>query len=181
MVALLARSLSSGSWPAFWLGVGEVLGDSVYLLFVVISLGAAADAITPYMIYVRYVGGAYLAYVGVKQFNAAPMRRAQRSKLRKRDVVKSLFEGFLISGSNPKVVVFYLTLLPLFVDIPSLNIVTGAQTVLTIMASLLIAVIILVLSGQQLSKLLDRPNFALWLNRVTGMMMIGVGIWIALA
>ena len=180
-MATIARTIGVGYASALWLGVGLVAADTTYLLTVVITLGTAADLVEPYLPYVKWLGGAYLAYIGYKQFIAPPLKREQKPKLRGRDILSSILAGYAISGTNPKVVVFYLSLLPLFVDISSLTFQTGLITVLTVVLSLYIALLIIVFSASIIAKFLDRPGFAIWLNRVTGVMMILVGGWVALS
>ncbi len=179
VVALIARTVSSGYTAGVWLGIGEILGDTLYLLAVVISLGALADIVLPYMGYVRVLGGLYLAYLGIKMFFAPPMQRETNMKLEGKAIAQSLFSGFIISGTNPKVIVFYLSLLPLFVDLTTLDTNTSIQLVGVVWISLFIAVQIIVLGSVQIAKWLDRPQFARMLNYITGLMMAGVGVWVA--
>lgn len=179
-IALIVKTLSSGYMAAVWLGIGLILGDSIYLLAIVISLGTMADTIAPFMLYIRILGGIYLAYIGFKQLSAPAIQKLAATKLKHSDIIKSLSTGFLISGTNPKVMVFYLSLLPLFVDLKNLDLRAGVEVVIVVLISLLIAVLLIVLGSSLLARLLDRPSFSIYLNRITGSLMILIGGLIAI-
>lgn len=176
VVALLARGLALGFAPAFFLGLGEILGDMVYFSLAVVSLGALADTLAPYMIWVRLLGALYLGWIGWQQLKAPPIVKLPEAKLSNTDILRTIGTGFLISGTNPKVVVYYLSLLPLVTDLHGIN--GGAVFFLwlAVFSALLIGVFLYSYFCKQMRNYLDRPAFAIWLNRISGGMMIAVGI-----
>ena len=46
--------------------------------------------------------------------------------------IKQFFIGFLIGGTNPKVILFYLSVIPLFLDLTNINLITGIQIIITV-------------------------------------------------
>ncbi|NBQ82944.1 MAG: hypothetical protein EBU10_01765, partial [Alphaproteobacteria bacterium] len=54
-----------------------------------------------------------------------------------KNVIVSAATGFMISITNPKVMVFYLSFLPLFIDLNGLDVTTGMQVVMVMFISVL--------------------------------------------
>lgn len=176
-LAVLATSASNGFRSGFLLAVGEVIGAVLYLLIALFSLGALASVLAPMMVYVKLAGAMYLVYLGFKQFTCKDMALEETQPAR--SPLKQMMVGFLINGTNPKLVVFYLSFLPLFVDLTTLTPLVGGQIVLTVAATLLAGISLVCILGQQLRRLMTRPGNARWINRVTGMIMMGVGVSVA--
>ena len=176
-LAVLATSAGNGFKSGFLLAVGEVIGAVLYLLIALFSLGALASVLAPMMVYVKLAGAMYLVYLGYKQFTCKEM--ALEDVQPARAPLKQILLGFLINGTNPKLVVFYLSFLPLFVDLTSLTPLVGGQIVLTVAATLLAGISLVCILGQQLRRLMKRPGNARWVNRITGMIMMGVGVSVA--
>lgn len=176
-MAVLAASARDGFAPGFLLAVGEVIGAVLYLVIALFSLGALASVLAPVMAYVKLAGAAYLVYLGYRQFTSGDVAiegaRPERSPL------KQMLVGFLINGTNPKLVVFYLSFLPLFVDLGTLTPWVGGQIVATVGLALLAGITLVCVLGQQLRRLLKRPAVAKRVNRVTGLIMMGVGVSVA--
>lgn len=176
-LAVLATSASHGFRSGFLLAVGEVIGAVLYLLIALFSLGALASVLVPMMVYVKLAGAMYLVYLGYKQFTSKDMALDETQPAR--TPLKQMMVGFLINGTNPKLVVFYLSFLPLFVDLTTLTPLVGGQIVLTVAATLLAGISLVCILGQQLRRLMKRPGNARWVNRTTGVIMMGVGVSVA--
>lgn len=178
-MAVLATSTRYGFMPGFFLSVGEVLGDLLYLSIALFSLGVMAELLAPIMTWLKFLGAAYLIYLGYKQFTAKEIKIEQATAARSPS--KQILVGFLISGTNPKVVVFYLSFLPLFVDLQNMGLVTGLQVGVVVGLTVLFGLTIIAILGQQLRKLVQRPTIAQAVNKVTGGVMMGVGVAVARA
>ena len=90
--------------------------------------------------------------------------------------LKGLFQGFFVNLTNIKGTVFFLALIPLFIDLTALKISTCV-----IFTATLIGVDLIVMTGYtmlaEISKsLLSDPKKILWQNRVTGLTLILVGL-----
>lgn len=132
----------------------------------------------------KYVGAIYLIYLGVKTLWSL----REKKEVATIDVnSKSQFEntscfkqGFLTNILNPKVAVFFLTFLPQFVDsesnpfIPFL-IMGITYTVLTAIWFLLYVTLI-----NQISTFMKKPKAQTIIEGITGTVLIGFGIKLAL-
>ena len=157
--------------------------------FVVVIEGAAdtADsnvdidrllvALADWFEWLRWAGVAYLLYAGWQQWRApAPDLNAPAAKL---PLGRMLRRGLAVSIANPKTLLFYAAFLPQFVD-PAGNI--GAQ--LAILAGTGFVLALVVDGGWALLAGWLRPaliRFGRLANRVTGGLLIGAGLGLALA
>ena len=176
-LAVLATSARNGFRAGFLMALGEVIGAVLYLLIALFSLGAMASVLAPVMVYVKSAGAVYLIYLGYRQFTSKDV--AFDDPMPERSAAKQMLVGFIINGANAKLVVFYLSFLPLFVDLKTLTPMIGGQIVLTVGLTLLAGISVVCLLGQQLRRLLKHPAIARRVNRITGAIIIGVGVSVA--
>jgi len=176
-LAVLATSARNGFRAGFLMALGEVIGAVLYLLIALFSLGAMATVLAPVMVYVKLAGAVYLIYLGYRQFTSKDV--AFEDPMPERSAAKQMLVGFIINGANAKLVVFYLSFLPLFVDLKTLTPMIGGQIVLTVGLTLLAGISVVCLLGQQLRRLLKHPAIARRVNRITGAIIIGVGVSVA--
>jgi threonine/homoserine/homoserine lactone efflux protein len=100
--------------------VGTILGDlsANTLQILAASLGLATIILTSGEVFntIKWLGVAYIVYIGVKKFMAAPGNGVLKEKEGEKGFFKLYSEGFLMSASNPKAIVFIAAFFPLFID-----------------------------------------------------------------
>lgn len=179
IVALLSRTMARGIAAGLLLGVGLMMGDFIYLIAVLASLHSVADVIAPYMIYVRIIGAVFLAYVGYQQWVSAPITADEARKLdegQKRSLWQTLGAGIAISGTNPKVMVFYLSFLPQFIDLTNLILLDAIIVMITIAAMLFAGCLVYAIGADRIFKLIKNEASARLMNRITGGSIIAVAV-----
>ncbi|OEJ64076.1 LysE family translocator [Magnetovibrio blakemorei] len=176
-LAVLVTSARDGFRAGFFLAVGEVIGAVLYLVLALSSLAILSATLAPVMVYVKFCGATYLIYLGYKQFTSPGVHVDEIRPGRSQS--KQILVGFLINGTNPKLIVFYLSFLPLFVDLNSLSTLVATQIVFTVGLTLLVGISIVCVLGQQLKRLMNRPKIARRVNKISGLVMMGVGISVA--
>lgn len=180
IVALLSRTMARGIASGLLLGIGLMMGDFIYLIAVLASLHTIADTIAPYMVYVRVFGALFLAYVGYAQWVATPMTAEEARRLDKgvkQSVFHTLGAGIAISGTNPKVIVFYLSFLPQFIDLTNLTALDGVIVMVTIAAMLFAGCLVYAIGADTIFKLIKDEKSARVMNRITGGSIILVAIF----
>jgi len=173
-VAVMARGLGSGFPHAFALGMGMVLGDLVYLLVAIFGLGAIASIMGDIFVVVKYIGGGYLIYLGLKIFFSAPENKSIKSS-KSDSFLKDFLTGFLICISNPKVILFYLGFLPTFVDLNNLDIKN-----IFIISFIVVFLLTMVILGYayfsaKAKEAIKRPKTQTIMNRFAGSVMAAAG------
>lgn len=177
-LAVFAKSLSRGFLPAFVLSLGMVIGDLVYLAAVVYSLGAFAESVLSMMDTVRLLGGAYLVYLGFTTwFNHMNDQKITTQTKHHQE----LATGFLISITNPKVMVFYIAIVPSFVVLDQVSHTYALQIMATIGLGLLVGISIFNFFATKLKTWFDQGNGKNRINQISGAVMILVGILLAMS
>lgn len=177
-LAVISRGLTLGFGPAFILGIGLTLGDLIYLWGAMLSLGFIAEQAESLFQVVRWVGGAYLIYLGYQTFRAPPATAAAETTA-KPGWIRSLIAGCAISCTNPKVILFYLGFLPVFLDLASLTLADMLAVTAVIEAALLVVLFGIAIGAHKIRPFLTRGAFGVWINRISGGVMASVGVAVA--
>ena len=172
-LALLSISTSRGLASAIFFSIGMTLGDLSYLTIVIFSLNALADLITPVTNAVQYFGACYLFYLGYSQWRAGKF--SMDNDISAQSHLKELLMGFLLAGTNPKVMIFYLSVLPSLIDLNQVSLSYGLKIVATVAISLLFGLLFIGILGKKLRQLISSDKMALRVNRIFGVIMVGVG------
>jgi len=172
--AVVARGLGSGFKHAFSMGMGMVLGDLIYVLVAIFGLSAIASMMGDIFIVLKYIGGGYLIYLGIKIFTSKTSQQAIKSS-QSSSYLKDFVSGFLICISNPKVILFYLGFLPTFVDLTTLT----SRDIFTI-SMIVVILLTIVMSGyayfsSKAREAMKKPKAQTIMNRFAGSVMFGAG------
>ena len=68
-----------------------------------------------------------MVYIGYQQWRSKGVSFEQSNK--KESILKLLLAGFIVGVTNPKTIIFYLSFLPIFVDLNNLTITTEVQVI----------------------------------------------------
>ncbi len=119
--AVVTRAaLASGRRGGAWASIGVATSNAVQGTVAVVGLGALIVASQPVFTAIKWAGVAYLAYLGVQSLRTAwrghyPLGvPAAAAPTRRRAALHGWRQGFLSNITNPKVLVFYLAVLPQF-------------------------------------------------------------------
>jgi len=114
-------SISSGMRHGFRLGVWNGIGMQFANLFIAIGvslgLGALLLASETLFTLVKWLGVAYLIYLGVTTWRA-PAKTFEEDKTDTGTTAREIFmHGFFVNATNPKGIIFFAAILPQFVDV----------------------------------------------------------------
>jgi len=176
--AILARGMTFGARACFGLALGMSISDMLYLIAACLGLAVIATTWGELFTLVRILGAGYLAYLGYKMWTA-PVNVAQMSAKPSREgFVLSFTQGFLISASNPKVILFYIAFLPTFMDLSLLStqgiVLASALTIVALMLGLMA---IAIFAGRA-RKLFRSERAVQRLNRTAGAIMVAAGAYL---
>jgi len=178
LFAVLAMSIRYGTMPAMWLSFGHTVGDIIYVTVAMLALSALAEIISNSMLYVKIFGASYLIYFGYLQWRSKGVSFEQSNK--KESILKLLLAGFIVGVTNPKTIIFYLSFLPIFVDLNNLTITTEVQVIAVIGFTVFFVLSLANVLGFKLRRHIENPAVIKRVNEVTGVTMILVGIFVAL-
>ena len=139
--AIVARAMIFGAPSYTALAFGMTISDALYLILASLGLAAVAQHWSELFFAIRVLGAAYLLYLGWKMFATRPNIDGTPPG-DPRGWLASFVQGFLISASNPKVILFYIAFLPTFMDLTKLTAgdmaVASLLTVLALMLGLML-------------------------------------------
>ena len=175
ILAVLAISINRGSAHGVAMSVGEVCADMVYLLLAMVSLASLSASLADFLYYVRIIGAGYIGWMGIRQMTAPPARAGQ-VPVTTGGVIGAFATGVMISITNPKVILFYLLFLPVFIDLSAMTMASGATVMVVMFISVLAGPLLVVVVGRRARDIATGEVSGRWLNRITGMMLIGVAV-----
>ncbi|MGL5030568.1 MAG: LysE family translocator [Aeromonas sp.] len=161
---------------------GELMG--VGLVSVLSVVGAAAVMLnypTLFAIF-KYVGGAYLVWVGIELWQAKGKLAiaADLSSSAQTRPMGLALQGFITAIANPKAWAFMISLLPPFI-VPSKPMAPQITALVGLILMIEFACLLLYASGgRTLRHFLAKSGNVSLMNRIAGTLMFGVGIWLAL-
>ena len=180
ITAVLARVLSRGAGGVGYFIAGFVVGDLVWITFAATGMAALAQSAHTAFVAVRFAGALYLLYLayrlwtapaqplGADDGGAAPQRPSQ------------LFLGsFALTMGNPKVMVFFLAILPTVVDLSRLTVfdyLVLCAAICSILTGVLGAYVLAALRARRLFR---SARAVRWLNRGSGSVMVGAAAAVA--
>jgi threonine/homoserine/homoserine lactone efflux protein len=171
--------LGNGMTGAFALAAGVALGDVVWLSFAVLGLAVLAQAFGAIFTIIKSAGAAYLLYLGW-QLWTTPANPANVSGSASREGSARLFLGGLaVTMGNPKVMIFYLALLPNITDLNHVSLAGWAilaVVTLSVLATVFGSYIILAARAR---RLLMSGRAMRLINRMTGGVMVSAAAAIA--
>lgn len=179
ITAVVARALGVGFRRTLPMVAGLVAGDLCYLSFAAFGLAALAQSFGIAFVVVKYLGAAYLLYLAVKLWRAPGTVGPVDADGRAGDPLRAFLAGFAITLGNPKVIVFYLALLPSIVDLENLT-PLGFAELAAVVVAVLTAIAVAYAAAADRARLFFRsPKAMRLLNRGAGTMMAGAAVAVA--
>jgi threonine/homoserine/homoserine lactone efflux protein len=112
---VMARTLSGGKSDGIASVLGTGVGGLAHVVLATLGLSALLAASAQAFLVVKYVGAAYLLFLGVRSLREA--RRLERIEMPARRGLKRTFlEGVLTEALNVKTALFFLAFIPQFID-----------------------------------------------------------------
>jgi threonine/homoserine/homoserine lactone efflux protein len=178
VTAVVARVLARGlrGAPAFI--AGFLVGDLVWFALAATTLHALVQTFAILFVVIRYVGAAYLLYLAWKLWTA-PAAAGEAIEARADRPLRLFLGGLSLTLGNPKVIFFFLALLPIVVDLGTLS-VPGALEIAVAITAILSTVLggyaVLAAFGR---RFITSPRAVRIVNRGSGAMMAGAAVTIA--
>lgn len=181
---ILGRSIAQGKKAGVLSALGIITGALFHVIFATLGLSIIlAKSALAFQI-VKYVGAAYLIYLGIKMLLSKQSGNFELSTSNQETNYKKIYvSGILTNILNPKVALFFLAFLPQFINPNYEN--TSLSFLLlgiTFLATGTIWCLLLAFFSARLSTSI-RKNYKVktWLDRITGGVFIALGIKLALS
>ncbi|WP_189989420.1 LysE family translocator [Thalassobaculum fulvum] len=175
---VMGQGLVQGPRPAIAAGLGILSANTLYFAVSATGLGALLLASYEVFFAIKWLGVAYLLWIGLQALLARPEALAV-ARARPAGAWRVLRRGFLVQAANPKSILFFGALLPQFVD-PAGNV--AAQLLLLGLTSVAVEFVVLAAYGGlagRLRRFATRPAVVMWFDRAAGGLLIAAGLGMA--
>lgn len=179
-VALLARSMSGGFNAAWPLAMGVVVGDVLWPLVAVLGVSWVASEIEGFMTVLRWVAVFVFLIMGVGLIRSAEKALGENSRLTAPGMWAGFIAGLAVILGNPKAVLFYMGVLPGFFDLSAVTMWDILAICTLSFVVPLIGNLMLALSVDRVRGLLKTPGAIKRINVISGWLLIGVALVIAI-
>ena len=174
VLLVVSYALTQGRRVALTMAAGVALGDLTAMTLSLAGLGALMLASATLFAVLKWIGAAYLVYLGIRLWRATPVlpETADLPRLPARGMFG---HAFLVTALNPKSIAFFVAFVPQFIDhgaplLPQLVIMEATFVVLAGLNAFVFA-----LAADQLRQRIRRPGVLRWMNRAGAGCLVGMG------
>ena len=172
----IAHSIKHGIFRTNITIIGQITGNALYIILVCFGLGSLIENSIEIFYVVKYIGAAYIVYLGIKQLLSREFSIEFEVNSGQKSRIKSFIDGFIVCGTNPKAFFYYAAFLPQFV-ISHYD--RQIQLVLLGLGSMVIALIALMIynfASKKAKDFLLRKNFFHYSHKIVGSLFIMAGL-----
>ena len=176
VLLVISYALSHGRKPAAAIVAGVALGDLTAMTASMLGLGAILATSAAIFTGLRWIGGAYLVYLGIKLWRAPVDAPAAARGVPAAGPRRMFAHAYAVTALNPKSIVFFVAFVPQFLDasLPFWPQVLTLETTFVTLAALNAALFALLASAAR--QKLRKPRVQRIVNRTGGSLLIGAGI-----
>ena len=178
VAALVARVLTNGVRDVLPFLVAMWFGEALWLTCAVTGLAVLARTFEAVFVVIKFAGVAYLLFLAWKMW-FAPAQVREDALPSARSPVRMFTAGLTVTLGNPKIMIFYLALLPTIVDLSRVSLHAWLELVATMLVVLASTDSFWVLVAARARKLLTNRRAVKISNRASATMMAGAAVVIA--
>ena len=175
VLLVISYALGHGRKAAAAVVTGVALGDLTAMTASMLGLGAILATSAAILTVLRFIGGAYLIYLGIALWRA-PVHAAGADDAPRTKPAHMLGHAYAVTALNPKSIVFFVAFVPQFLDAarPLVPQVATLEATFVVLAAVNAAMYALLASaaGQRLRQ----PRLRRLGNRAGGSLLIGAGV-----
>jgi len=178
VLLVVAQALGRGAAASVWTTLGILTGNALYFALSATGLGALLLASYELFSLVRWLGAAYLIWLGVRTLLRRPITRST-APMAAAGRWRTFANGFVLQAANPKALLFFVALLPQFIE-PGGHV--AGQVLVLAVTSVVIELVILLAYGAAagpLHALTASPRFARLADGLAGTMLVTAGVGLA--
>jgi threonine/homoserine/homoserine lactone efflux protein len=182
MLYVASRSIPQGVRAGIISALGIFLGCFVHIIAAVLGLSIIISRSAYLFSIIKYAGAAYLIYLGIKALVTKSNINPNKNIV-KVNQWKLFKQGIVTNALNPKVAIFFLAFLPQFIDphSPFFKVQLFTLGIWFALQGTLILIIVAIVLGKTNHFFKQNPKVWQIQGRITGIILIGLGIKVALA
>lgn len=180
MAFIMSRSIGEGRKAGIATALGMQVGVFVHICLAAFGLSAILMTSAWAFQIVKYIGAAYLIYLGIQT-----LRRGKKINITSEkntiSVRKAFLQGALTDIFNPKVALFFLTFLPQFINPQVSNTIEQFFTfgLIFSVVGLVIDIVTSIMASLLRQKLSKNKRVLWWQQKISGFTLLSLGAWLA--
>ena len=183
VILTLSNAIRHGVKPALSGMIGIALGIFVIAIISASSLGLLLTTSALAFSILKFVGAAYLIYLGIRLWRSPPISLGDSSDLTRKEMnplyFQRLKEGFWVSLLNPKPIFFFMSLFPQFINHQQSYLLQFSYLTITFCGVIIIVHSAYALLANSIKGWLSSPRGSKTVNRVGGSVFILFGMGLA--
>ena len=182
MTLSLTLGMSIGVRRTMYMMWGELIGVALVSVLAVVGVASIMLNYPTAFLVLKYGGGTYLVYLGIQMWRSRGTMAIDFAENYSQTVSgrQLATQGFVTAIANPKGWAFTVSLLPSFIN-PEMPMPPQlAALVVIILLSEFTFLMLYATGGKTLRRMLQRSDNVRLINRLSGSLMIAVGVWLAL-
>ena len=183
MIYVASRSTGQGIKAGIVSAFGIMAGCFVHVVAAVVGLSAIISKSAVAFDIIKWLGALYLVYLGLRSLLTKKPSFEVPGVHSFLSYYKIFWQGVITNVLNPKVALFFLAFLPQFILPAS----TFAHLQILFLGAwfnlsgLIVNILVACLFGKMSNWLSQQPGFLFWQQKITGIVLVGLGIKVALS
>jgi threonine/homoserine/homoserine lactone efflux protein len=175
ILLVISYALGQGRGAALPVAAGVALGDFTAMTLSMVGLGAILASSAALFTALKWAGGAYLIYLGIKLLRARSVLDDVEGR-KGRGAARMVGHAWLVTALNPKGITFFVAFLPQFLDPNGDIILQMAVFEATFLVLATTNAVGYALIASRARGLVRRPAAIRWFNRAGGSLLVGAGV-----
>jgi len=178
-LAAMSSGLNLGFRRGYFTTFGLILGLWTQVLLVAAGLGALIAASGLAFTVLKYLGAAYLVYLGVSQWRSSDRPLVAAAGAAPRTRKELVMRGWGVNAVNPKGTVFMLAVVPQFLDLSQPLLPQYLVIALSVSFTDLVVMGVYTALAAKVLRALREPHHVRWMNRTFGGLFVAAGALLA--
>lgn len=178
IAALVARVISRGPADVLPFLAAMWIGEAIWLTLAVFGLAALAQTFNVLFLVIKWAGICYLLYLAWKMWHA-PVALSGDALPERNSALKLFATGLAVTLGNPKIMLFYMALLPTIIDMSRLSLFGWFELTVTMLLVLVLIDLVWVFMAVRARRLLTNPRAMRLANRCSAGIFAGAAVGIA--
>jgi len=179
-ILCIQRTINRGMLSGLITGVASAFADIMYAIIAGFGVSVIAEFLEANQLVIRIIGGIIVTFLGVRIYMSNPAKQFRRQKTQKRTYISDFISGFLITITNPIVIVVFGAV---FASLGLDKIESGKSVIITIIGVFTGAIAWWVSLTVLVNIFRDGINLRKlwWINKITGAAVVVFGIGIIIS
>lgn len=177
VILVLSYALSKGRSVAVASAAGVALGDFIAMSASLAGLGALVLASATLFTLLKWIGAAYLVWLGIKLIRSAPGDGLGTTRFKADVTPRGIFaHNAAVTALNPKSIAYFIAFVPQFLTPQAPLLPQFAILIVTFVGLAAINALAYALLADRLRRVIARPNVIAWITRAGGGALVAMGV-----